>query len=414
MVAMFCGRDVSYRMGFETPRSRDTAIAASSSVMGLLADVDGRSRLHWFIAVSNSALHRATDRQLSNCRTLSVLLSERLNPTCSGGKGDAMAVLSKQFKDALSAIEPGKDATHAAQAHAEVRDVLDKDAILSNWGLHTVLIGSYRREVSIRRVNDADVFCELPDMPAEQDPQRLLDTFVEVLAQEYGDRVQRNDRSVKVEFPDFDMHVDAVPARCADDAWEIPDKDGGWEKTHPVKFGHLTTSRNDDHGGNYVPVVKLLRQTRRALLRDAKPGGLFVEVAAFHAFGNVSDATSEQAPSSTAEYYTVALEKMAPLIRDHADGVDLLMNPALPQQEMHVRATQAEFDALANEWEMAAAVARAALVSGDDQEAARAFKRLLGRNSDGDDVFAVPAAATAATLSPGHRELPSGDSPTFA
>lgn len=101
-----------------------------------------------------------------------------------------MAVLSKQFKDALSAIEPGKDATHAAEAHAEVRDVLDKDAILSKWGLHTVLIGSYRREVSIRRVNDADVFCELPDIPAEQDPQRLLDTFVEVLTQEYGDRVQ--------------------------------------------------------------------------------------------------------------------------------------------------------------------------------------------------------------------------------
>ncbi len=147
-----------------------------------------------------------------------------------------MAVLSKQFKDALSAIEPGDDATHAADAHAEVRDVLDRDADLTGWGLHTVLIGSYKREVSIRRVDDVDVFCQLPDLPDDEDPQDLLDRFAGVPADEYGDRVCKNDRSVKVEFPQFDMHVDVVPARSHDDAWEIPDKDSGWEKTHPVKW----------------------------------------------------------------------------------------------------------------------------------------------------------------------------------
>ena len=74
-------------------------------------------------------------------------------------RGDSMSVLTKQFKDALSKIEPGEDAEHAAEAHAEVRDVLDGHADLVEWGLHTVLIGSYRREVSIRRVKDVDVFC---------------------------------------------------------------------------------------------------------------------------------------------------------------------------------------------------------------------------------------------------------------
>lgn len=323
-----------------------------------------------------------------------------------------MAVLSKQFKDALSAIEPGDDATFAAEAHAEVRYVLDGDADLTEWGLHTVLIGSYKREVSIRRVKDVDVFCELPDLPCDHDPQDLLDKFWEVLADEYDDRVSKNDRSVMVEFPDFDMHVDVVPARSADDAWEIPDRDGGWEKTHPVKFGELTTSRNRDHDGNYVPAVKLLRQTRRALLGDAKPGGLFVEVAAYHAFGDIPEANSEGAPGSTAEYYTVALENTAPLIRAHADGTGPLMNPALPNQELHVRATQSELDAIADAWEKAAADARAALKTDNDQEAARTFKRLLGKNTDGGGVFTAPAASSA--LSPGHRKLPSGESPTFA
>ena len=82
-----------------------------------------------------------------------------------------MSVLTKQFKDALSKIEPGEDAEHAAEAHAEVRDVLDRDADLTGWGLHTVLIGSYKREVSIRRVDDVDVFCQLPDLPDDEDPQ---------------------------------------------------------------------------------------------------------------------------------------------------------------------------------------------------------------------------------------------------
>lgn len=329
-------------------------------------------------------------------------------PQFQGRKGNGLSVLTRQFKDALSQIEPGDDAEHAAEAHAEVRDVLHDHADLVEWGLHSVLIGSYRREVSIRRVNDVDVFCELPSLPEEQDPQDLLDKFACLLADKYGDRVTKNDRSVKVDFPDFDMHVDVVPARCAGDEWEIPDRDGGWEKTHPVRFSDLSTARNQEYNDKYVPVVKLLRQTRRALLGEAKPGGFFVEVAAYHAFASIPDSSSDDSPSSTAEYYTVALEKMVPILRDHADGVARLMNPAIPDQELHVRATQTELDAIADEWDQAATNAREALESGNDQDAARTFKRLLGQNSDGVDVFEVPRAVSA-----GHRSLPSGESPTF-
>lgn len=322
-----------------------------------------------------------------------------------------MSVLSKQFRDALSTIEPGDDATHAAEAHAAVREVLAADDELMEWGLHSILIGSYRREVSIRRVKDADVFCELPALPDDQDPQALLDKFATVLGDEYGDRVSKNDRSVKVDFPDFDMHVDVVPARSAGDGWEIPDRDGGWQRTHPVRFSELTTARNQDHDGQYVRAVKLLRQTRRALRADAKPGGFFVEVAAYHAFASVPIASSDGSPGSMAEYYTVALEAMAPILRDHADGTTPLMNPALPDQEIQVRATQEELDAIADVWQEAAVDARSALGSENDQAAARTFTRLLGKNSDGEDVFAVPPVA--ASVSAGHRKLPSGESPTF-
>lgn len=326
-----------------------------------------------------------------------------------------MAILSKQFKDALSIVEPGDDADHARDAHAEVRDVLAADEELADWGLKSLLIGSYAREVSIRRVKDVDVFCQLPYLPADYDSQGLLDAVAAVLAEHYGDRVSKNDRSVKIDFPDFDMHLDVVPARPADDAWEIPAKDRGWELTDPLKFGTLSSSRNNDFGGNYVPIVKLVRQTRRALLGDAKPVGLFVEVAAYHAFTNLPLDDAADALTSTAAYYTRALDEMAPLIRGHADGSAPLTNPALPDQDLRVGATQEEMDAIADAWDEAWKLADQALSSDDDHDAAATYSSLLGVNSDGDQVFSIPAKANSVSAgrSPGYTALPSGSSPTF-
>lgn len=332
-------------------------------------------------------------------------------------KEGPVAVLSKQFREALTAIEPGEDAEHAAEAHAEVRRVLDATADLKDWGLETLLIGSYRRQVSIRRVKDADVFCQLPSLPDNVGPQDLLDRFLSTLSDKYGDRVSRNDRSVKVDFPSYDMHVDVVPARPDGELWEIPNKGGGWETTHPLRFNKLTSECNAAHGEQYVPTVKLLRQTRRALMGTAKPGGFFIEIAAFHAFQSIPTHGTTGSPSSTAEYYAVALEKMAPILWAHADGSAPLLNPAVPEQHLHVRATAAELKDVAATWECAATSARTALDEADEHVAAQAFHKLLGTNSEGELVFQVPsrsaAAEGAARLRPGYASLPSGDSPTF-
>lgn len=328
-----------------------------------------------------------------------------------------MAVLSKQFREALAAIEPAEDARHAAEAHAEVRGVLDARDEFKEWGLETLLIGSYRRQVSIRRVKDADVFCQLPGLPDNMDPQELFDRFLECLADKYGDRASRNDRSVKVDFPIFDLHVDVVPARPVGDLWEIPDKDDGWETTHPLRFNELTSDCNSVHDEQYVPTVKLLRQTRRALMGPAKPGGFFIEIAAFHAFQGFPTGSSPSSPTSAAEYYTLALEMMAPLLWSHADGSAPLLNPAVPGQELHVRATEEELRAVAAEWERAAGRARVALDEADVHAAAQTFHELLGMTSDGESVFPVPtrsaAAEQATRVQPGFASLPSGDSPTF-
>lgn len=176
-----------------------------------------------------------------------------------------------QFKQACGRVEPeDDDVSNASAAHLEVREALEAHEGLKDLDIDTILIGSYARHVAIRRVKDVDVFSKLEELGTDMTSAEILDTFGEALA-DYGNRLERQDRSIKVDFPDFGLHVDVVPARPAGGHYEITDRpspngEDRWAATDPEYFGLLTTQMNLRFDGNYVPVVKLLRQTRRHLL----------------------------------------------------------------------------------------------------------------------------------------------------
>lgn len=182
-----------------------------------------------------------------------------------------MAHLKQQFKDALSSIEPGADKNNAPEAHRLVRDALEADSKLAEYGVSPVLIGSYKRNVSIKRVKDVDVFVRLPDLPNGVTSQDILDRFFKVLHAEFGTdpdgrrRAKRRDRILQVSFPEYDLYVDAVPARPYWDGqtWEIPQKgdQDEWVRTNPEGLTSLSSEMNVAHDGCYVPTVELLRQT---------------------------------------------------------------------------------------------------------------------------------------------------------
>ena len=176
----------------------------------------------------------------------------------------------------------------------EVRDVLAADDDLKKSGISPVLIGSYARQVSIKHVKDVDVFARLPKADGDIAPGAALDAFEEVLTDEYEERVERQYRSIKIDFPDFKLTVDAVPARPCGDDWGIPNKPDGaqqaqWVKTNPLKLNSLTIDKNTEFllngAGVYVPIVKLVRQVRRTWLGD-QPGGLFFELMTYWFFEN--------------------------------------------------------------------------------------------------------------------------------
>uniref|UniRef100_UPI003D8C301A SMODS domain-containing nucleotidyltransferase n=1 Tax=Gordonia sp. B7-2 TaxID=3420932 RepID=UPI003D8C301A len=329
-----------------------------------------------------------------------------------------MAHLKQQFKDALSSIEPGDDEANAPEAHRRVRDALEADAKLAEYGVSPVLIGSYKRNVSIKRVKDVDVFVRLTDVPWTVTSKDILDRFFTVLHAEFGSdddghrRTKRQDRSLQVSFPEYDLYVDAVPARPYGDVWEIPQRGDvdTWVRTNPEKLTSLSSEMNTTHDSYYVPTVKLLRQTRRSILGvGKKPGGFFIEAATFQAFSSGLVSGNDHA-----EYYVSALEQLSQIIGNYVDYGLGVNDPTLSGHTISIRATDDELEAAKTRFAEAAENARGALNEEDEGKAALAFQKLLGKNGDSETVFPMPpgfnedGSKRASAISAGARVVPAG------
>jgi hypothetical protein len=335
-------------------------------------------------------------------------------------------LLTTQFKKALINVEPtDDDKENAPQAHSEVREVLAADGVLAGWGLDPVLIGSYKRKVSIRRIKDVDLFGRLRGLPQTVEPATLLKEFERVLKAEYGSaRVARQARSLQVAFPDLDgLYVDAVPAKpwtsdAGEEAWQLPKRgENDWQPTNPERLGELTTEINTQFNGQYVPVVKLLRQTRRSLMGKKKPGGLTIEIAALLAFqsGDVSGA-------SIGELYVSALESTADLLHDALVLGHGLDDPTLSNAKLSIRGDEVDKKTLATVFVDAGKTVREAIDQSDSHkcQAAKALRGILGKavddQGDQDYVFPMPddcnhdgTSKNVAQVRPGDARVAGGD-----
>lgn len=208
-----------------------------------------------------------------------------------------MAILRSQFIDALTRIEVnGTKKARAIEAHTEVQNLLASDDVLQSWGLDTALIGSYKRDTAIYPGKDVDLFARLKDLDTAAMPREVYERVEQVVTAEYGSRATPQNRSVKIDFGSDGFSIDAVPAVRDGERWAVPTKDrsrwaastGRWHPTDPLHFAQLssdlsTAAWTPEVGGRhaYKPIMKLLRQARRTHLGDDRPGGLYVEFAAY-------------------------------------------------------------------------------------------------------------------------------------
>lgn len=305
-----------------------------------------------------------------------------------------ITTLPEQFKGALARLELGEKRKRVEAAHKEIRDLLESDERLRSWGVDTVLIGSYARHTAIYPGKDVDVFTKLTKLDTSANPRTVFETVRDVLVAKYGERAQPQARSIKVTFPtdgEEDFHVDVVPAVRKGGRWAIPRRDTRrwdapeveerWVETDPEKMTELTSNMNAtlkvEGQGAYVPVVKLVRQTRWHHRGKEKPGGFYFELMAYWAFAAGMDGDSfAEIFARTLRAIAVQLESGTPLIDP------ILGREYRPVPDPDDRAAAAEvFSDLASRAERALTLDRC--------PAAAIWRSILGENDRG-PVFPLP------------------------
>jgi hypothetical protein len=341
--------------------------------------------------------------------------------------------LGKQFDDAVRRVTiSGEKEKRAIAAHKEVRGLLEADAQLCEWGIDSILIGSYARDTARYPGKDVDVFLRFSSLSVRHSPEKIYNAVARVLVDAYGlkgrdpdGRVTLQARSVKVDFPEDDdgvwdeaFSIDAVPAVPWGDHWGIPNRDrdawdreeGRWILTDPLEFAARTLSLATADwsptvsGRNaYRPVVRLLRQVRHVHLGGARPGGLFTEVAAYYTWLD-RNATGD----SWAELLTSTMDGVAARFREAADeGLPdpVLNKPMKPNLGTDTwRSAAIQFEQLANS-------AREAMRS-ERCWSARLWREILGDNErgpvlplpDGCDANGFPISSIAAVEAVGSNE----------
>lgn len=341
-----------------------------------------------------------------------------------------MEILADQFDKAVSNVTVSVDkAKYVIAAHLEVRALLETNPKLRQWGIDTVLIGSYARDTSRYPAKDADVFLRFTALSVSSDPAEVYAAVAEVLVKRYGlatdgGRVTPQARSLRIDFPsptsqaDLSFSVDAVPAVPLGEHWAIPnrdvaswtDRDVRWIKTSPVKFTEATDALSVDKtsptvGGRnaYKPVVRLLRQIRHVHIGDGKPGGLYVELCTYYEW-----LENGVAGDSWAELLANSLDAVSARMRSASS--EGLLDPVLGSQMAPALDAKTWLDA-ADVFADLGRAAHAAL-SSDTCAAAVAWRRILGQNERGEilplppgcGADGLPVRATGAVTSVGSTE----------
>jgi len=197
--------------------------------------------------------------------------------------GDAFAT----FKSRLE-VKP----TEQADAIRRQKDV--RATVQQAFAVKTdFLAGSYGRYTKTRPLKDIDIFVVLDQAEAHRHkahPKCVLNDLERCLTDTYGkDQVSRDRRCVTVWFEKRNqtqhedgkiLSLDVVPAFAVGSDYEIPDEQlGTWIKTNPATHGALTTAKNKELSGGWVPLVKMLKSWNRANGKPIQPSFL-VEVMA--------------------------------------------------------------------------------------------------------------------------------------
>jgi hypothetical protein len=180
-----------------------------------------------------------------------------------------MITVAEAFNKFRSRLEITRtEEQSASRRQRRLREQLDAALAIDR----DFLTGAYARDTKTKPLRDVDIMIVLVDRsPIVEHPRRLLDMVAGVLRPHYGeDRVQPDRRAVRVDFGVSAVDevsgvevvsFDVVPAFADGDHYLIPDDVlGEWIATNPQVHKEKATEANKSFGGQWKPLVKMIKK----------------------------------------------------------------------------------------------------------------------------------------------------------
>jgi hypothetical protein len=185
--------------------------------------------------------------------------------------------------DAFSKLKHNLEITQTEQDQAQVRHTAIRDFVRSHWDLiDDFLTGSYRRDTKTKKLKDIDIFVVLADDGSQagyrhQAPGDVVNALETLLRQKWP-YADRDGMAVVIPYgPDDEiMSLDVVPAfKRHGGGYLVPDPTSGdWLATNPKRHHELSTAKNAECQGKYVPFVKMVKGINRELGEPVSPSFL--------------------------------------------------------------------------------------------------------------------------------------------
>ena len=193
-----------------------------------------------------------------------------------------------QFKNFLKDIEPSPTTKkRAKEAHTNLRKFIREHEIFKDVHLDTFLSGSYKRDTAIRPAikdgkemkPDIDIIV-VTNHTLQDEPSDVLKLLRDTLKDNKSYKLRTQSRSVGVSTETVDMDVVPIIApQGMEETLYIPDRKlETWLETNPPKHTTWTTEVNEASGGQFKPLVKLMKWWRRDNPTISKrPKGFVIE-----------------------------------------------------------------------------------------------------------------------------------------
>ena len=184
--------------------------------------------------------------------------------------------LPSYFQKYLKKIQPTEsNRERAIQLHKTLRKRLGDadDSLFSEWFAGSFLYGSYARNTAIQPLKDIDVCIVLDLCIEDYTPEQIVRRLKKVLEDiGYEGKTAYQRRSIRIDMSQMTLDVvPVVPIEDEDVALHISDRTlKEWIHTYPKAHMEAATRINEECGGRYKPLVKIVKAWYRYQAKEKR------------------------------------------------------------------------------------------------------------------------------------------------